>query len=341
VLHNRRRILVGLLLATLFAAGLAHAEPGKSWERVDPAAAGLSTDAVKAAEDYVAAQKPTAFLIAKDGKRVAGWGDPSRKVSVASVRKSLISSLYGIAVAEGRIRLDATLEQLDIDDKAPSLSEAEKQATVADLLKARSGIYHTAAHETADIRRKRPARGSHAPGSFWFYNNWDFNALGTIYRNATGENIFASFAARIAQPIGMEDFSAGDGSYATEPSSIHPAYPFRMSARDLARFGLLFLNGGRWNGRQIVSGGWVTESTSPYSHTARGNLGYGYLWWTLRPEMFGPGAAMASGYRCQLMAFVPSKRLVVVQTNDRGAGSDQGSTSRFVALLNRIAAGTR
>lgn len=105
------------------------------------------------------------------------------------------------------------------------MKEAEKQATVRDLLMARSGIYHPAAHETADVRQKRPARGSHPAGTFWFYNKWDFNAHGTIYRQATREDIFESVARRIAKPIDMEDFCAYDGQYVLEPSSIHPAYP--------------------------------------------------------------------------------------------------------------------
>jgi CubicO group peptidase (beta-lactamase class C family) len=97
---------------------------------------------------------------------------------------------------------------------------------------------------------------------FWFYNNWDFDALGAIYRQATGEDIFQSFARRIAKLIDMEDFSVRDGQYILEPLSIHPAYPFMMSARDLARFGLLFLNDGRWNATQVIPAAWVKESTA-------------------------------------------------------------------------------
>jgi CubicO group peptidase (beta-lactamase class C family) len=68
---------------------------------------------------------------------------------------------------------------------------------------------------------------SHPPGTLWFYTNCDFNALGTIYRRQTGEDIFRSFAERIAQPIGMEDFSARDGRYVAKRQSEHAA-PFRL-----------------------------------------------------------------------------------------------------------------
>ncbi|WP_248309883.1 serine hydrolase [Bosea sp. WAO] len=230
----------------------AQAEPGRQWRSIDPASAGWSSAALLPLRDYADLRKPTALMLVQNGVVVASFGEPTRKVGVASVRKSLLSALYGIAVAEGRISLDSTLAELGIDEKSPGLTEQEKGATVRNLLTARSGIYLPAAHETSEIREKRPARGSHAPGSFWFYNNWDFNALGTIYRERTGENIFESFARRIAGPIGMQDFSAADGRYAQSPISRNPAYPFRMSARDLARFGVLFANGGSWEARQLV-----------------------------------------------------------------------------------------
>jgi CubicO group peptidase (beta-lactamase class C family) len=94
-----------------------------------------------------------------------------------SIRKSLLSALIGIAVDEHKIDLNAAIGSLDIDDNAPSLSSTEKTATVADLLKARSGIYHPALYETPGMARLRPARGSHPPGTFWYYNNWDFLVL--------------------------------------------------------------------------------------------------------------------------------------------------------------------
>ncbi|MDI6028398.1 serine hydrolase [Corticibacterium sp. UT-5YL-CI-8] len=293
---------------------------------------------MNAAQDYAASLKPTAVMVVQDGKVIASWGDVSRKVNVASVRKSLLSALYGIAVSEGRISLGGTLADLGIDDKPPALTATEKQATVRDLLMARSGIYHPAAYETGDMRRNRPERGSHAPGTFWWYNNWDFNALGTIYRQQTGEDIFRSFAQRIAAPIGMEDFSARDGRYVAERQSEHSAYPFSLSARDAARFGQLFLNGGRWEGKQVIPSSWVRESTTAYSATDRGSMGYGYLWWTLNPQIFGSGAALASGYGGQAIAIVPSKRLVVVQIVDPAQNAKGVRTSHFVKLLQQLAA---
>lgn len=128
------------------------------WKSVDPSSAGWSVEQLKAAQDYVASLKPAAVMVVQSGKVIASWGEVSRKVNVASVRKSLLSALYGIAISEGRIDLGSTLAEIGIDDKPPVLTGTEKQATVRDLLMARSGIYHAAAYETADIRQKRPGR---------------------------------------------------------------------------------------------------------------------------------------------------------------------------------------
>ena len=323
-----------LLVLGILVAGTVRAQ---TWEDIDPMAAGWSVERLEAARLQAKALRPTALMIIQDGRVIARWGGISRKVNMASVRKSLLSALYGSSVAEGQVRLSATLSELGIDDNAPSLTTEEKTATVRDLLMSRSGVYHPAAHETADIKRKRPARGSHPPGSFWFYNNWDFNALGTIYRQQTGEDIFASFEKRIARPIGMEDFSVKDGRYVLEKLSEHPAYPFRLSARDAARFGQLFLNDGKWGTRQIIPASWVRESTTAYSWAKRIRQGYGYMWWTLPEDTWGPHAFYASGHGGQIIAVVPSKRLVAVQTVDLNQNPNGVRTSAFIDLLKEIA----
>ncbi|MDQ0509477.1 serine hydrolase domain-containing protein [Ancylobacter amanitiformis] len=312
------------------------AVPGSVWESADPRTAGWSSARLQAAQDEAARLGTTAVVVARHGRLVAGWGDVTRKVDVASVRKSLLGALIGIAVAEGRLSLDSTLADLGIDDLPPALTPEERRARLRDLLMARSGIYHPAAHETAPMKRDRPARGSHPPGSFRFYNNWDFNALGTIYRRATGEDLFAAFERRIAGPIGMQDFTAADGRYVREKASEHPAYPFRLTARDAARFGQLYLDRGMWGGRQIVPADWVAASTTAWSPTDRGHQGYGYLWWVPNPDVFGPGAAYAAGYGGQMIAIVPARGLVMAVTTDWRQGGHTVRGSELVGLLMRV-----
>ena len=186
------------------------------------------------------------------------------------------------------------------------------------------------------MAEKRPLRGSATAGANWYYNNWDFNALGTIYRKQTGEDIFKSFEQHIAGPIGMEDFSASRGRYVTENVSIHQAYPFFLSTRDLARFGQLFLDGGKWRGQQVVPTAWVAASTKSYSDTDRSDRGYGYMWWTLKDARWGGGAYFAAGNYGQLLAVIPAKRLVVAQTVDRQQNPRGVRSSDFLKVLSLI-----
>jgi CubicO group peptidase (beta-lactamase class C family) len=143
--------------------------------------------------------------------------------------------------------LDATLAELDIDDITP-LTATERSATVRHLLQARSGVFLPAASETVEMQRDRPLRGAFAPGERFFYNNWDFNVLGAVFERLSGLSVAEGVAAWIAAPTGMA-FRAGDGRVITEPVSRHGAYHFAFTGRDLARFGTLVAQRGRWRNR--------------------------------------------------------------------------------------------
>jgi hypothetical protein len=111
------------------------------------------------------------------GRVVFEYGNIDTVSYVASVRKSILSMLYGVHVQRGQIDLDATLTTLGIDDRG-SLTAMERQARVRDLLTARSGVFHSAANDGDDLARA-PARGTQRPGTYFLYNNRDFNVLGT------------------------------------------------------------------------------------------------------------------------------------------------------------------
>ena len=275
-------------------------------------------------------------MVVHRGAVVAEWGDIAARTPLASVRKSLLSALIGNAQARGEINLAQAIGALGIDDNEPSLTPEEKSATVRDLLSGRSGIYHSALYELAAMAAERPPRFSHKPGNFWYYNNWDFNALGTIYERAVRSSIFDAFEREIARPIDMQDYRARDGTYVTGAGSVHAAYPIEMSARDLARFALLYLRGGRWGSRQVIPEAWITESTRPYSHADWGP-GYGYMWWTapiesdIAPLVRLPeGTFFAAGYGGQFAFVIPSHDLVIVHRAPHAAG---GPTLREIARL--------
>ncbi|UCF42050.1 MAG: serine hydrolase [Gemmatimonadota bacterium] len=292
--------------------------PAATWA-VAPSPASLGWDCERLADAVAQAQVlgSGALLVIDRGVVVLDWGTASGELVVQSVRKSFMSALYGIYHAEGDIDLALTMEQLGIDDIPPSLTTEEKQATVEMLLKARSGVYHEAAAESQSMKDARPARGSHPPGTFWYYNNWDFNALGTIFTQLTGLGTFEALEQRLAVPLQMQDFAASDGFYQYELElSEHPAYHLNMSARDMARFGLLFLRNGRWRDQQIVPQAWVTQSTTGYSDAALW-WDYGYMWWVGKPAAWdGHELYAALGGSGHMIAVVTDLDLVIVHRVD-------------------------
>jgi CubicO group peptidase (beta-lactamase class C family) len=309
--------------------------PASGWlQYAAPESAGFSAERLDVARRYADSLRSGAVMVVQRGVVVAAWGDVARKLEVHSVRKNIVSALYGIAVDADEIDIDRTLGDLGITDREP-LTPVERSARIRDLLAARSGVYLPAAYADASQDTERPPRGSHAPNTNFFYNNWDFNALGVIYESVVDSSLYRSIAERLARPLGMQDYVPEDGYLVYEPTkSNHPAHTIRMSARDLARFGQLYLQRGQWNGRQVLSPGWTRESTSPKTTFDPGE-GYGYLWWTRAPGAMGARYPLANrhamyygtGTGGQLVLVVPSEELVIVHRGDtdhdrRVAGRD-------------------
>jgi CubicO group peptidase (beta-lactamase class C family) len=319
-------ILYGLFGAALLMLSSCSAPQNVTTENIwrivtTPEKLGYNSEKLAQAKQYTEDMNAAAVVIVVDGKILYEWGDVDRKFNTHSIRKSFLSALYGEYVRDGVIDIDRTLEEIGIDDEPP-LSEEEKKATIRDCLKARSGVYHSALYESQKMKDLKPARHTMRAGTHWYYNNWDFNVLGTIFEKLTGKKIFAAIEEKIADPIGMEDFSVEDGTYITGDASIHPAYPFRITARDLARFGVLMLNEGRWNGKQIIPRDWIRESTSYYSDAALyGCDGYGYMWWVSKnnnkyphlPNVKLPvGTYSARGSGGHYLIIIPAYNMVIV-----------------------------
>ncbi len=224
-----------------YSAAAGEVYPKEKWQKVEtPEKLGWSSKKLAEAQAYSKRIGSAAVMIVDNGVVVDAWGNTSRNFQCHSMRKSLISALIGIHVEEGNINLTKTMEELTIDDYEPSLTSEEKQATINDLIRARSGIYHAALGESQGMKATRPKRHSHPHGTFWYYNNWDFNTIGTIFEQETVTKIFEEFNRRLAKPLQMEDFKIRRCSYKTwrnydeGKTSRHRYYLFRVSTRDLA-----------------------------------------------------------------------------------------------------------
>lgn len=313
------------------ATSLAPTYPGEEWERLEsPEQVGWCQEGLDRVRDRLKGMSSTALIAIVGGRVLFEYGDTEVVSYIASVRKSVISILYGIFVERGVIDLDKTLAELGIDD-IQGLTDAEKRATVRHLLTARSGVYHPASN-SGDNLDSAPPRGSQEPGAYYLYSNWDFNALGTIFEQETGVNIYDALQKELVEPLGMRDFDRARHRRTGDRSrSQHLAYHMHFSTRDMARIGYLMLRNGNWNGRQIVSSDWVKESTQPHTRVhemnparhRRRDFGYGYLWWVFdRPEL-GPayeGAYAGHGAVGQHILVMPALDLVVAHKTVPGDG---------------------
>lgn len=282
---------------------------------------------------YLEKHKSEALMILSNGKIVYEWGNTDKKITIHSIRKAMLNSLYGIYINNGTIDTTLTLQELHIDD-IDGLTAQEKTATIADLLKSRSGIYHNAAAVSEGMLESMPKRGVHKPNEAYYYNNWDFNTLGYILEKQTGKKIYDLFYEDIAKPLGMsyannyitaknpsDDWKIPDvdGFYQYETNkSKYPAYHFRLSARDMALYGQLFLNNGEWNGKQIIPKSWIDVSTKAYSITDPNyGIGYGMLWRILLPTKDRQTKSyFHTGNAIHMLGVYPAADLVLVHRVD-------------------------
>ena len=264
-------------------------------------------------------------MIVTDGEIVSMFGDVDNRYHTHSIRKAFLSALIGRYAGSGekQIRLDATLKELGIDDSPISLTPLQKTATVLHLLKSTSGINHPAAAEEGLLAEKhrRLGDGENTPGTIWAYNNWDYNALTTIFEMRTDLSIAEAFETGIASPIGMLDHASDAVDYIEAPElSQHRAASFHMSGRDLALLGELYLNGGMVNGEVVIPGSWIDRITDDFTETGNDdNLrsGHGYLWWIPGPDTgLPPGSFWAWGLGQQALIVIPAWQTVIVHQSD-------------------------
>lgn len=297
--------------------------PGLEWTAYERSEdAGYSRKSLDDALKYVISEtNTTGLFVVVGGKVLLEYGDVAELSYVASVRKSILAMLYAKYIDDGTIDLDTTLDELRIDDNG-GLLPIEKQATIRDLITARSGVYHPASNP-GDNSEDAPSRGSQKPGKYFLYNNWDFNAAGAIFEVLTGKNLYDALERDLARPIGMQDFDRWEHRKTGDlKRSRHPAYHIVLSTRDMARLGYLMLRQGRWNGEEVLPAHWVQKITSVVTPREEMNplrfrerdFGYGYMWWIWDgPKASGPyeTAYSAKGAWGQYITVLPALDMVV------------------------------
>ena len=268
----------------------------------------------------------TGMLILQNGKILYEYGDIEEVSYIASCRKSVLSILYGKYVENGTIDLQQTIGDIGIDEKDGLLPQ-EKEATVNDIITARSGVFHIPANGGYD-EKNILKRGSVKHGEYFVYNNWDFNVAGYILENKTGHSVYEEIEEQLAKPLGFQDWNIKNQKKKhSKRKSQYPAYHIYISTRDMAKIGQLMLNKGEWNGKQIVSKDWIEKITTTVTPVDTVNkrtglnesspyqFSYGYMWWLVDNFKHHPdfeGAYSATGWGGQFITVIPKLNVVVV-----------------------------
>ena len=241
--------------------------------------------------------------------------DRTSRFNCFSMSKVYVSTLLGIAVDEGYI---TSIDQ-SIGDYLPWCTDSARCAIkIRHLLQMTSGIrsnesylnpWATSTKLYYGDQVEELMRGvelNKTPGKSFFYQNTNSQLLGMIIAEATGRPLAQYLEEKIWKPIGMES-DAGWSLH--EGTDIEKAFCcLNARARDFARFGLLFLNGGVWNGEEIVSLDWISQVTS--LDTLEGaRQRYQYNWYTTaeQEDFYGQGLLGQFTYIC------PSKRTVIIR----------------------------
>ncbi len=321
--------------------------PDSSWQEIiDKTASGWSTTKLNDLKKFIIdSSHSTGMLVIQQGKVLFQYGDVQELSYLASCRKSVLSILYGPFVENGKIDLNKTIEQLGLDDVS-GLLPIEKKASIKDLLTARSGVYHSASNP-GDATSMAPKRGSVKPGSFWLYNNWDFNIAGYILEKETGKSIYDLIDSILAGPLQMQDWRK-DAQRKTGDTtrSKYLAYHMWFSTRDMARIGYLMLRNGKWKDQQVIPADWIKTSTSivtsyeeaVQNKTAYFNFGYSYLWWVwdkpYKNEYYA-GAYTATGAFGQFITVIPKLDLVIAHKTKYEYGRET-STEVYLQIVDKL-----
>jgi CubicO group peptidase (beta-lactamase class C family) len=307
------------------------------WPISTPAAEAMVPALLRRADALVRHRFPSviALLAARHGRIVfERYYDPYDRptpLDLFSMTASVTSAALGIAIADGKIRsVDVPLAHLFPRALASASDARVRRITLRRLLTMTSGFpadEPTQAtpmftHYASPLRAllARPLTGP--PGRF-AYDSGSPQLVGDAVAKAEGMSEARLVRARLFGPLGIVD----DKSWPTDGDGNTWGFAgLRLTARDLAKLGELYLRSGRWNGKQLVPAEWVRDSTARHLRFAAGE-GYGYFWGRGRDwgaNWFGTFAGTQS------LLVVPGRDLVVVIGSVRGAGPDVAPIVRLV-----------
>jgi CubicO group peptidase (beta-lactamase class C family) len=299
--------------------------PDDVWKASTPETEGMDPARLLAGVEAIGARKLAihSFLVIRHGKLVLErYGkDGGRQLGpddlhvLHSVTKTFTAALVGMAIADGKIpSVKARAMDWFPGEAIEARSESKDRMTLEDLLTMRSGLEWEEGPSDRVFRLRECAAEAvlsqpmaAAPGTHWQYSSGNAQILAEIVRRATGKSPLAFATERLFGPLGIKDLRwlVDDGG------TQYGGWGLFLRPRDLARFGQLYLQRGRWQGKQVVPEAWVVESTRARTATPWPGGDYGYQVWV--PKF---GGFVLRGYLGQEVFVFPEKDLVVVFTAD-------------------------
>ena len=325
--------------------------PTEGWETVDPEDLGIDPAVFEAAIGRIQTETPAhSALVVAVGGRLAfeyyadGFADDDT-TDIWSSTKSVTSAVIGIGIDDGLLALDDRIGDL-LGDRLPTDADpATVEITVRDLLTMSSGwdwdgtVDYANLDNTDDwaaLTLSLPVFAT--PGETFTYNSGNCHVTLVIVQTVSGQTLREFAQERLFGPIGIE-VSDWLGSPQDETAG---GWGLFLTPREMASFGYLTVNGGAWDGEQIVPADWVTESTgfrmtpSP-TNDFGGGTGYGHYWWL--DEVAGYPAWFSLGYGESSIYVVPELDLVMVAaTADAPVLAEPGLPTRSRPIMRETVA---
>jgi CubicO group peptidase (beta-lactamase class C family) len=319
-------LLVVLLAIVVPSSAAEQAWPVPEWQTVAPAEVGMNAAKLDEVGQLLKASGAKTGLVLRHGKIVGEWyfdgADRNTKLLVYSTSKSFASTAAGLAIADGKLSLDTKVGEL-LPDVKPA---AKKDVTVRQIISMDTGVHNN--KDFAKVEKRftyslYEAPLDFEPGKKWDYNNTGLALLAPVLKQATGKQVDEVLKEKVFAKIGIGE---SDWTWDKNEDYSLPYSGLHITARSLARFGLLFLREGKWQSEQLVSAAWVKEATGPSQDL---NPEYGYLWWNNTTGKKWPGvpkdAYAALGRAQNNMLIVPSLDLIVI----RQIGDDPLANRKF------------
>ncbi len=299
---------------------LTHSSAGQPLPRSTPEAQGVSSAHVRAFIETADQQVDTmhSFMLLRHGQVVTEcwWGPESAEKPhvLYSLSKSFTSTAVGLAVAEGKLSLDDPVLKFFPEDAPEQPSDKLKAMRVRDLLTMSTG-HQTEPKFTPDqpwVKSFLAHPVEHKPGTHFQYNSPATYTCSAIVQKLSGQTVLDYLKPRLFAPLGIEG-----AEWSTSPQGISAGgWGLFLKTEDIAKFGQLLLQKGRWNGKQLLPADWVEQATSKQVSNGSNpasdwDQGYGFQFWRCRH-----GAYRGDGAFGQYCIVLPAQDAVVVMTAD-------------------------